>query len=72
MAANAKLMQPILEFTTRRIAATKNSTANDIIIVDALLNLKTSDEKRQVAVLRGFHDGLPSRQSTDANALGRG
>ncbi|MGZ5517375.1 MAG: PVC-type heme-binding CxxCH protein [Limisphaerales bacterium] len=58
MAVHAKLMQPILEFSTRRIAATKKPAANDLI-VDALLKLKSSDEKRQVAVLRGLHDGLP-------------
>ena len=58
MAVHAKLMQPILEFTARRIAATKKPAANDLI-VDALLKLKSSDEKRQLAVLRGLHDGLP-------------
>jgi putative heme-binding domain-containing protein len=55
---NAKLIQPILEFTTRRIAALNKATANNLI-VDTLLKLKSADEKRQVAMLRGLQAGLP-------------
>lgn len=58
MAMNAKLSNPILEFTTRRIAALNKPAANDLI-VDALLKLKASDMKRQIAMLRGLQAGLP-------------
>ncbi|MDB6057663.1 MAG: putative rane-bound dehydrogenase [Verrucomicrobiales bacterium] len=57
MATHAKLMNPILEFTTRRIAAMKTASANDLI-VDSLLKIKTDDTQRQLAMLRGLQSGL--------------
>src|SRR5438270_7173696 len=58
MAVQARLMHPILEFTTRRIAAINQKSTTDLI-VDALLKIKKSDEKRQLAMVRGLQAGLP-------------
>jgi putative membrane-bound dehydrogenase-like protein len=58
MAVEGRLMQPILEFTTRRVAVLNKPDANDLI-VDTLLKVNSADTQRQLAMLRGFQAGLP-------------